>query len=392
MKRLIGLDLFRAVALFGMLVAHVGPAAWTASDGFGTVYWGWEIFHSRMPAMFAFAAGLSLNLGGNRSAEISPRVWPTVIRAALLTLIGVGLSALGTPVAVILAYFGLWFVLVLPFRRLHARGLWVAAAVWAILGPIASFLLRSELDLPDMPLVWGLVSGDYPALTWMPFMLAGLAAGRLDLSAPLVRRRLRWVGGAIAVAAYGLSALFLAGGGAARIMETLTPSGSRTTALQEFARLFFRERGVTDEGSWLWLFAPGPHSGSWADVWGCLGVCLLLLGVLLPLGDWAAKHPEGNILGSLTRTVAAPGAMVLSVYTIHIVVMAIVTQLTGHSYSGPQSVATLAAFTVGLTVGAAVWLRWFRRGPLEAALAAASRFIEQTGTRVFGGSKRRSQP
>ena len=56
-KRLLGLDLFRALAVFGMLVAHVGPAAWTAGAGLGHEHWLWEIFHSRMPLMFAFAAG-----------------------------------------------------------------------------------------------------------------------------------------------------------------------------------------------------------------------------------------------------------------------------------------------------------------------------------------------
>jgi len=395
--RLVGLDLFRAVAVFGMLVAHVGPAAWTPGEGLGTVHVEWEVFHSRMPAMFAFAAGLSLNLGRRSNADtVQPAIVPTLIRAVLIAVCGVALTLLGTTVVVILVSFTVWFVLVLPFRRLGVRALLVVAGVWTVAGPLLSFLARRHVDPPD-DLIWSaLVAGDYPALTWMPFVLAGLAVGRVDLSSRRVRVNLATAGGVLLSIGYGLSALLLTRGVGSRIMEGLAPVEGKD-AMQQFARLFFAERGVTDTGSWLWLLVPAPHSGSWADVIGCLGVCALLLAVLLPLGDterWAngAEGKAKKAMGVVVSSIAPLGAMVLSVYAAHIVAMAAITGATGHSFRGAQTVFTLAAFTIALMLFSWLWLRWFRRGPLEWFLGWGSDLIERTGRRVSAGWSRRSRP
>lgn len=388
--RLIGLDLFRAVAVFGMLVAHVGPSAWMAGAGFGDVHPEWEIFHSRMPAMFAFAAGLSLNLSASGPGGDRPAPASTLIRSALLAVIGIALTLLGTPVAVILTFFAAWFVLVLPFRRWRARALLVAALTWAILGPLASFLLRLAFGSPDNAAWDLLVGGDYPAMTWMPFVLAGLAVGRMDLTAPRLRRGLMTWGGVLLVVGYAIPALVLTAGGAAQIMNSLPLTRGRD-AQQQFAAVFFSERGVTDLHHWLWLVAPAPHSGSWGDVLGCLGVCAVLLSILLRLGD-AAEHARGRT-GTCARTlvsaIAPLGAMVLSVYAAHIVLMAVITATTGHSFRGGQSPLMLTGFTVVLAVFSALWMRRFRRGPLEWALGRAGAFIERTGRRVSAGWSRR---
>ena len=395
--RLAGLDLFRAVAVFGMLVAHVGPAAWTPGETFGTVHWEWELFHSRMPAMFAFAAGLSLNLGGRPVPDsVQPATLPTLIRALLLALCGALLVALGTPVVVILPYFAVWFALVLPFRRLGARALLITAGAWAIAGPLLSLLLRRSLHRPDSLLTEALIWGDYPALTWMPFVLAGLAVGRMRLGSARVRARLVGAGIALVALGYALPGLLLGRTLTTDIMASLTHADGRNT-MQEFSRLFFRESGVVDPGHAAWLLLPAPHSGSWADVIGCLGVCLLLLGVLLPLGDavrWAnpAEPPVRRAAAALVRSIAPLGAMVLSVYALHIVAMAAITAATGHSFRGPQSALMLIAFSLGLAIFSAVWLRRFRRGPLETALASSGRVIERTGRRVCAGWWRRSRP
>lgn len=154
---------------------------------------------------------------------------------------------------------------------------------------------------------------------------------------------------------------------------------------------------MTDTGSWLWLLVPAPHSGSWADVIGCLGVCALLLAVLLPLGDaarWAdgGAGPVKKTVGVVIASVATLGAMVLSVYAAHIVAMAAITATTGHSFGPAQSVFTLAAFTAALLLFSTLWLRRFRRGPLEWFLGWAGTLIERTGRRVSAGLSRRSRP
>lgn len=371
--RLIGLDLFRALAVFGMLVAHVGPAAWTAGHGLGQDHWVWEIFHSRMPLMFAFAAGFSMNLTRRGGSTGSART-ATAIRAALLILVGFGLTALGTPVVVILSYFGVFFLLSIPLQTLSARPLFVIAAVWAVAGPPLSFWLRTVVDLPGNPLWTGLVAGDYPALTWMPFIVMGMAIGRLDLSAASVRWRIGIVGAITALVAYGASALALALGARNALIAAVGPADSLTAA-QHYARLLHHESGVTDTSSWLWLVTSASHSGSWGDVWGGLGVCGALLAVLLPLGDWASKHSTRRLSASargLVRLSATPGAMVLSVYAAHIVAMWAITAVTGYSFSPAQPVWILVSFTLGAVVFAGLWMRRHARGPLESLMSGVT--------------------
>lgn len=389
-RRLIGLDLFRTLAVFGMLVAHVGPASWSPDGGLGTVHWEWEVFHSRMPAMFAFAAGISLNLSSRRLESPGREAAGMVVRAVLLLGCGLLLLSLRTPVVVILCAFAVFFVLVIPFLRLRTGPLLWVVGTWAIIGPPLSLFLRASA--PDVRnMLWDLlVSGDYPALTWMPFVLAGVAIGRLDLTGPAVRRRLALVGAALATLAYGGSALVMQFGARTAIIATLPRQDPA-----EYAQRYFAERGVTDSGSWWWLASDAPHSGSWGDVLGALGTCLLLLAVLLTVGDWATRSdrtPAGRLRARLAGWLAAPGSMVLSVYALHIVGMWVVTAVTGHSFAPAQPLWILAVFTVGLGVFAVVWSRYQRQGPLERLMSRVSRSLlpgGRTGTRSTRGSSRR---
>lgn len=371
-RRLVGLDLFRAVAVFGMLVAHVGPAS--VVDG--RVLWQWEIFHSRMPAMFAFAAGVSLALtsGGQhptpRAGRRSVRT-VTAVRAVALAVIGALLASLGTPAAVILMYFAVYFLLAIPLLGLRARDLALVAAGLALVGPVASYLIRSgPVDVTALPARL-LVSGDYPAATWMPFVVAGMAVGRLDLDDRATVRRLALGGATLTLGAYGASALALRLGARAQIESTLDaadPAGS-------FSALMHAETGVTPTGSWAWLVTTAPHSGSWGDVLGCLGVCLLFLGILIPAGHWLARRPSQVsrwsprvVVGAVGEAFASVGSMVLSVYVAHIVAMAIIQRTLHHSFSPAQPVWMLLAFTVALTLAATAWRRWRGRGPVESLL------------------------
>jgi hypothetical protein len=291
----------------------------------------------------------------------------TLVRALVLSGLGLGLTSLGTPVVVILLYFGAYLVLVTPVLGWGARRLAVLAALLAVAGPALSFLWRRH-DPGGGDLVRALlVTGDYPALTWVPFVVAGMAVGRLDLGARAVRMRLAVTGASLAVLAYGGSALVLHGGLGDRL---LAAAGGDPGLLRA---AMHAETGVTPTADPAWLLTAAPHSGSWPDVLGCLGVSLLALAVLLPLGDRLAASPvRSSVVRSVPRAVgaaaAAAGSMVLSVYVAHLLVMAGVTAVTGHDFGPAQPGWVLVAFTVGLAAAARLWQARFRRGPVETCL------------------------
>ncbi len=112
---------------------------------------------------------------------------------------------------IILGFYGVYFLLALPLVRLRARTLAIIAAAFALVSPQLAFALTSLLTpsvqesinaydpLYRLSEVGGLdllLTGFYPALTWMSFVIAGMALGRLDLSSGTVRRRLAALGAA----------------------------------------------------------------------------------------------------------------------------------------------------------------------------------------------------
>jgi hypothetical protein len=132
----------------------------------------------------------------------------------ILLAVGTALTMTGTPVVPILAFYGLFFLLVLPLYRLGAKPLAVIAGAWALVGPQLLYLLKPVVGDRSFPTVGhadGIVSllftGGCPALTGVPFVIAGMAVARLDLAATAVRIRLALTGVALTGVALAATAV-----------------------------------------------------------------------------------------------------------------------------------------------------------------------------------------
>ena len=60
------------------------------------------------------------------------------MRALLIAALGLVLGGLGSGLAIILTYYGVLFLLGLPFVGLRAPALLVLAGVWVVAGPVLS--------------------------------------------------------------------------------------------------------------------------------------------------------------------------------------------------------------------------------------------------------------
>ena len=182
-----------------------------------------------------------------------------MVRGVLVAIVGFALVELKPPVAVILAYYGLLFVLATPLLRLRAPVLGAAAAVWCVAGPALSHVLRAgrrawpgdqpgfeALGAPAALLRELLLTGYYPVLPWLTYLLAGMAVGRLDLRSPRVAAALLGGGAGLAVAAWAGSALLLGPGGGAAVLG---------------ADLGERRYGTVPTDTWWWLAVEAPHTG-----------------------------------------------------------------------------------------------------------------------------------
>ncbi|ABS02969.1 putative membrane protein [Kineococcus radiotolerans] len=357
--RVAGVDLARAVAIVGMVAIHVLPGE--EAPGAGGVLYG--VAHGRASGLFAVLAGLSLGLatrraGGQRAAARAS----VVVRGLLVALVGLVLVDAGSRIAIVLAYYGVAFLVVLPFLWWPLRRLALLAGGWLALAPLVSFGLRRTYALPpqlEQPtLEWLARPGDliealvltgyYPVIGWAGYLLLGLAVSKVDLRSTTTAVRVLGAGAVTAAAAWTVSALLLGPfGGADALARRHGPS---VLERQE-------HYGTVPTDSGWWLAVAGPHSGTPFDLLHTAGTALAVIGAacLLPAA-----------LTRFLRPVAAFGSMPLTMYTAHVLALA----------AWPEDDLSVLALHVGVGVLLATgWRAVVGRGPLETVVGAAARAV-----------------
>jgi uncharacterized membrane protein len=364
--RILGVDAARAVALVGMFATHIFPIR----DGRESTLTG-LIASGRASALFAVLAGVGVALAtGGTQRPVGARAHlgagaALVVRGLLVGAVGLTLVALEAPVAIILAYYGVLFVVAAFLLRAPRGVLAVGAVLACVLTPVASQLLR--VGLPEGPgdqvgwpalaepgdaLVTLVVTGYYPVLTWTTYLLAGMAVGRLDLRRPQVAGGLLAGGVALAVAAHAASALLLGPGNGVWVL------GAEASA---------RRYGTTPTGNWWWLAVDSPHSGSPLDLAATTGSALAVLGTMLLLARWSRR---------LVLVPAALGSAPFTLYTLHVVALAV------YAGSGSDDLVLWLSHVLAATlIGIGLRLAGLR-GPLEALVAATGRTVRKAVTGI----------
>ena len=346
-----------------MVAVHVLPGE-TADGG---VALSEAIAGGRSSAAFAVLAGVGVALATRGTDRGRQRV-RLVLRALLIGALGLVLGGLDTGVAVILVYYAVFFLLLLPFLAWPPRRLLLAAAGVALVVPQVSFLVRphiaphefanptwSSLTSPVQLLTDLLLTGVYPALPWLTYLLTGLAVGRLALDRTATAVRLAAAGAALALAAAGVSALLLGPlGGYAAIAEMMGTSGVDAVA-DAVGRGYFGN--VPTDSAWF-LAVDAHHSSTTPDLVATTGTALLALGTCLLLARTA---------GPLLAPLSAVGSMPLTVYSLHLLVL--------HATDSDDPTRYYLLQVGAALVVAPLWRRLVGRGPLEAALAAAGRTV-----------------
>ncbi|MFJ7292830.1 DUF418 domain-containing protein [Streptomyces collinus] len=386
MGRLVGVDLARALAVFGMYIVHIGPMPGSTS-GVGT--WVRFLADGHSSVLFATLAGFSLMLIAGRfepktglaGRQAKARI---AIRAVILLVLG-SVLAMEYGDVIILGFYGVYFLLALPLLRLSARTLAIVAAGLALVTPQLAFVLRKWLSgsvlqsinahdplekLNDVGVVDLLLTGLYPTITWMPFVIAGMALARLDLSAPAVQRRLAALGAALTVAAYGLS-LLLAGKDAVfgGIGGSSSGSGSWSGGSGSWSGGSGAGSGGSGSSGQLVssasdLLGSGAHTGTTFDIIGSVGVAILVIVGATVLMDRVVR------LRRLAKPVIAVGTMSLTAYVGHFLAQ---SAWPASGAGTTKSWVPVLLYILGAIVFAAIWSRFFRRGPLEYLLNAATK-------------------
>ncbi len=349
-----------------MVASHVLDER-TADGSLTRTSW---LVDGRASALFAVLAGASLVLMSRRTNAVG-----LAIRAVLVAVLGLALGELETGLAIILTYYGVLFLLGLPFLRLRARSLLAWAAAWVVVAPVVSQLVRPHLPArgaaspafeqladPGHLLSELLLTGYYPCLPWLAYLLLGMAIGRCDLRSRSVQVGLVSGGLAVAVLAFVVSRSFTE---QPWVLRRLVPDagqyGDVSTADALVNAIGGGMHGTTPAGgSWAWLLVVAPHSGTPFDLLETgasaalvIGLCLLVVGSLPSTGRRAVAIAFGA------------GTMTLSLYSLHVVMR------TEPVWPAEEPASFGWHVLVLLSVGA-LFVGVRRRGPLEAVVGRLS--------------------
>ena len=322
----------------------------------------------------ALVTGRSQPLRGGRRARATAGL---AVRAVLIAGLGLVLAETDSGLAVILTYYGVMFVLALPFLGLSARWLAVLAGTWLVVAPVVSHWLRPRLpdrgfaspswgQLVDDPmgmlaeLTW---TGYYPAVPWLAYLLAGMALGRLDLTSRRTATALVAVGTALALAATAVSRALSDRPDVGRALLT-DPPGRDADAAALLDRISQGLPGTTPtDGAWQWLLVVAPHTATPFDLAQTIGSALIVIGLALLV--------VGATRGVATRTIAlvfGAGTMTLTLYSLHVVCRS--PDLLPDALRDSYRFHALLLLGIGLLFVAAG-----RRGPLERIVAAPARAV-----------------
>lgn len=422
--RYVGIDLARFIAIAGMMAAHLlAPLAMFpgVSDSDRELAMGTSLISNGAPAaLFAVLGGVSIVFATRKQLSgglVGKAMASVAVRGVVLIVLGVLLGFVDNNIIVILAYYGVAMILVAPLIKAKS---WVLASLAAVLGLGFGWLnitLRRSLKVhmegphinvgfitsdPLGTLRAIFVTGEYPAITWVTYLLVGMLIGRALTSATArgalgrTAAKLAVIGGAVFVVSQLVSNWLL---GKLIDFGVIEPQASQQMSHTEILQaaqtqlLQIGGSGAPPSPHIVSQLLAVPHSGSIMDLARTIALSALVIGLLVWLCDRERPQASASVATSpglgarLLDTVRAAGAAPLTIYTTHIVVSGIIQgtffrsaeQAGGLPETGipwwVMGPGALALQLAGVLAIGAVLSITKRRGPLETLLSKIVGFV-----------------
>lgn len=350
----------------------------------GEATWTWTFFAGTATALFCVIAGIGLAFDTGANTRYVGRVFDRSllnIGFQAVFLVGLGLavnSVVDLAEADILVYIGAMYLLALPLYALRGRQLLIVTGLFILLTPIIRYAFDYQTqgaghylnpafsNLFEDPL--GVLStvvltGSFPALTWITFLCLGLAIGRLTLLRPGTPLLLVTVGLIVGFGAK-ITSWFLVR--SPEGYNTVRSSMADASQAQVDRFLVFGPQGALPTTTPGWLLSAAPMTSTpWSIAASC-GFSLAVIGVLIAL---TRKLPQ------LLRPVIAVGSMPITIYVGHLFLLTLVDNLVTGWALFTFEVIVLVAF-------ATLWRRLFSHGPLEYCVSRVATFATQACMRA----------
>lgn len=346
--RIHGLDIARAVAIIGMMAAHLGP--WAGRPALAEPATWPAVVNGYPSALFAVLAGVSIGIIARKGVaaggvELLRSRMRLGARAVILIALGLVLASLQSEVMVVLVPMGAMFLVVLPLVTARTTTVAGVAAALAVLGPLVMAPAGAVVALAA-GFLWSAL---------VPALGVGVSGADLDVA---------WddgMGGVNWAASVGPPIV-----DAALDPELPAVPGTALEAAESGAAASGAGMGTGER--LLGAFVDGSaHASGLLDVVGAAAASLAAIAVLLMVGRTrigaAALHPLRMM-----------GLMSLTVYVAHVVGFPVI-DLAGLAVPAIAEVEPetwLIASIIAAMLFAVAWKAGHRRGPLEEIMHRAA--------------------
>lgn len=352
-QRIVGYDLARALAVFGMVVVNFKIVMGAEQNGPAWLVGLVGLLSGRAAATFVVLAGVGVSLISSQARlsadEGRLRRDRTVLLRRALFLFVVGLLYAPVWPADILHFYGLYMAAAALLLTASSRRLWALSGA-LVLGTTVMVICLDynqgwDWETLDYSGFWsprGMVrhlffNGFHPVIPWLGFLLVGMVLGRQDMANAAVRRRVFFLGAGVAIAAEAGS----------RLLLSSLPKNS----------------GVSGEESIAALFGTGPMPAMPLYMLAAGGTACAVIAAMVALG---LRHGQAGWL----RPLVATGQLALSLYVAHVILGMGTLEAMGRLENQTLPFALLAAavFCSAGVLFAHLWRRRFDRGPVEAVM------------------------
>lgn len=352
-KRVIGYDLARALAVFGMVVVNFKIVMGAEQNGPAWLVGLVGLLDGRAAATFVVLAGAGLSLLSQKGRTLGDsdqltRDRRTLLKRALFLFI-VGL--LYTPIwpADILHFYGVYIAVAAFLLATPARQLWSYSGALVLAFVVLFFALNYDqgwdwntLEYNGFWTPLGMVrhlfyNGFHPVIPWLAFLLVGNLLGRQDMGDPVIRRRVFVWGAGVAAIAEGVSWI---------LIRTLSPGES-----------------LADQEAIIAIFGTAPMPPMPLYMLAGTGTACAIIAASISLGE---RYENVAWL----RPFVATGQLALTLYVAHVIIGMGILEAIGRLENQTLPFSLLASIVfcgVGV-VFAHLWRKRFKRGPLEAIM------------------------
>ncbi|MFQ3189689.1 MAG: hypothetical protein ACI936_000814 [Paraglaciecola sp.] len=349
-QRVIGYDLARALALFGMVIVNF-KVAMNAETGYPFLMSITTLLEGRASALFVMLAGVGITFltAKARHSVDNTLVFKTRIsiikRGLLLVIIGL----IFTPIweADILHFYGFYFLFAAAIFMFQDKFLLWTSMIIMIIFPVLMLLFNFEQNWDWETLAYnnfwsvdGMIrhiffNGFHPVFPWAAFLTFGMWLGRQDLSLKLIRKKLFF--------------------GA---MVTLVITECSFYYLRNILNNIYESAMTAEEITFLFSTSIIPPLPQYIISAGSSAVLVLITCLYL-----SERFSETKVTQYLYQT----GQLSLTFYMAHIVIGMGFLESIGRLENQSIDFSLLSAliFCAGAIAFSVVWLKFLDVGPLE---------------------------